>query len=80
MGFSLPALVPAMPAHKQVTTVVGRPIDLPLLEQPTDEQVDHWHGVYLQRLTALFDKYQPELAPNTTQGITLSDQRPAAKL
>ena len=45
-----------------------------------DEQVDHWHGVYLQRLTALFDKYQPELAPNTTQGITLSDQRPAAKL
>jgi len=81
MGFSLPALVPAMPAHKQVTTVVGRPIDLPLLENPMPDEIEHWHGVYLRALTALFNKYQPELAPNTTQGITLSDQRPpAAKL
>jgi len=79
-GYSMPALVPAMPEHRVLHTVVGRPIELPLIEEPTEKEITHWHGLYLDRLETLFNKYQPELAPNTSQGMVFTDRKPVAKL
>jgi hypothetical protein len=37
-------------------TVVGNPITLPRIDNPTQEQVDHWHGVYVEKLVDLFER------------------------
>ena len=75
MGFSVPMVVPALPKHTKLHTVVGRPIPLPAIESPSLEDVVYWHGQYVVALQDLFDKYQPELAPKITKGLTFSDAK-----
>jgi hypothetical protein len=45
-----------------VTLAVGKAIDLPKIEEPTEEQVDHYHKIYFDALLELFHankKYCP---------------------
>jgi len=46
--------------HCSLLTYVGEPIQLPLIEAPTDAQVQDWHAEYCRALTALFDEYKAE--------------------
>lgn len=39
-------------------TVLGEPLQLPLIAEPTNEEVAYWHGKYMQSLTALFDRHK----------------------
>ena len=39
-----------------VTVVVGKKIELPFIEKPTVEDVDKYHGVYMQQLELLFER------------------------
>ncbi|KAM7228453.1 hypothetical protein CapIbe_020907 [Capra ibex] len=47
-----------MPLARPVTTVVGRPIPVPQCPQPTEEQVDHYHTLYMKALEQLFEEHK----------------------
>ncbi|XP_075384270.1 2-acylglycerol O-acyltransferase 3-like [Tenrec ecaudatus] len=47
-----------MPFHRPITTVVGRPIDMPQALHPTEEDVDHYHTLYLKALDRLFEEHK----------------------
>ncbi|XP_044129791.1 diacylglycerol O-acyltransferase 2-like [Bufo gargarizans] len=49
-----------VPYPTPITTVVGEPIAVPKIEQPTQKDVDLYHGMYLTSLQKLFDKYKTE--------------------
>lgn len=38
--------------------LVGEPITVPKIENPTEAMVDLYHGMYLRSLLSLFDKYK----------------------
>lgn len=44
----------------ELLTFVGPPLELPRVQEPTHEQVEEWHGKYVDALKALFDKYKAE--------------------
>ena len=50
-----------VPFKRPITTVVGSPIDVPKIENPTTEQIDFVHSQYMQSLQNLYketnDKY-----------------------
>jgi hypothetical protein len=66
--FGIPGVVfwgewwcPFLPKRQsQVTTYVGAAIQLPLLKEPTNAEIDHWHAEYVLALRKLFDKYKGE--------------------
>ena len=37
-------------------TVVGNPFRLPKIADPSQEDIDKWHAVYVQKLVDLFDR------------------------
>lgn len=41
-----------------LVTVVGAPIQLPHIPNPTANDINHWHHVYIQTVTSLFDRYK----------------------
>ena len=47
----LPDLCPSVPA-------VGHPIPVPQCPQPTEEQVDHYHTLYMKALEQLFEEHK----------------------
>ncbi|KAM6983422.1 2-acylglycerol O-acyltransferase 3b [Tautogolabrus adspersus] len=47
-----------MPYRTQVTTVVGSPISVPKRATPTDEEVDHYHNLYMEALAKLFHEHK----------------------
>mmetsp|Transcript_7868 Transcript_7868/g.18747 ORF Transcript_7868/g.18747 Transcript_7868/m.18747 type:complete len:347 (+) Transcript_7868:38-1078(+) len=46
------------PLPKAVTYVRGKPLGLPKVENPTDEQVDEWHKKYVAEVKRIFDTYK----------------------
>ncbi|KAF3841490.1 hypothetical protein F7725_007352 [Dissostichus mawsoni] len=56
-----------VPYGKPITTIVGEPITVPKIEDPTDEMVDLYHTMYIKSLQCLFDKYK------TRSGLKESD-------
>lgn len=44
-----------LPLQRPINTVVGAPIDVPQVLDPTDEEVDRFHNQYCAALTQLFD-------------------------
>lgn len=58
-----------MPEHDiDLITVVGKPLVLPHIPSPSEEDVDNYHQTYVKRMQELFDKYKGKYAP---QGATL---------
>jgi hypothetical protein len=49
-----------MPLPKAVRLVYarGRPLGMPHIPEPTDEDVDRWHAEYCSKLKELFDAYK----------------------
>ncbi|GAB1600364.1 2-acylglycerol O-acyltransferase 1-like [Argonauta hians] len=47
-----------LPFRKPVNTVVGKPIDVPLIENPSKEEVEKIHTIYLKSLYELFEEYK----------------------
>lgn len=41
-----------------VVNVVGEPITVPKIEDPTEEMVDLYHAMYIRSLQDLFDRYK----------------------
>ncbi|XP_073335619.1 2-acylglycerol O-acyltransferase 3b [Pagrus major] len=47
-----------MPYRTPITTVVGSPISVPKLVTPTEEEVDHYHRLYMDALSKLFHEHK----------------------
>ncbi|XP_013887405.1 2-acylglycerol O-acyltransferase 3b isoform X2 [Austrofundulus limnaeus] len=47
-----------LPYRTPVTTVVGSPISVPLKVMPTEEEVDHYHRLYMEALAKLFHEHK----------------------
>ena len=39
-------------------TVIAHPVKLPKIEQPTADDVAHWHGRYVAALQAIYDDHK----------------------
>ena len=49
-----------MRTDAQCLSYVGKPLQLPTIEDPTKEQVEEWHAKYIAALQALFDERKAE--------------------
>ena len=65
LGFVLPVFwgphwwAPFLPrSDVPLHTVVGEPLQLPKIEEPTNDEVAHWHAAYIAALTTLYDRYK----------------------
>lgn len=47
-----------LPFRVPITTVVGRPIPVPQSLLPTEEEVDHYHRLYMKALEQLFEEHK----------------------
>ncbi|XP_051256734.1 2-acylglycerol O-acyltransferase 3b [Dicentrarchus labrax] len=47
-----------MPYRTPITTVVGSPISVPKRVIPTEEEVDHYHRLYMEALSKLFHEHK----------------------
>lgn len=50
-----------LPRRVPVTTVVGTPIAVPHVPDPSPSEIAAWHAVYVAALTALYDEHAPRL-------------------
>uniref|UniRef100_A0A7S1SF87 Acyltransferase n=1 Tax=Alexandrium catenella TaxID=2925 RepID=A0A7S1SF87_ALECA len=53
--------IPFLPRpESRILTYVGPALVLPKIEEPTKEEVAHWHGEYMKALTAVFEQNKAE--------------------
>ncbi|XP_065225549.1 diacylglycerol O-acyltransferase 2-like [Planococcus citri] len=52
-----------LPYQQQITTVVGKPIPVPKVEEPTKELIDKYHEIFVQDFVQLFEKYRGKYDP-----------------
>lgn len=45
-----------LPHRRPIVVVVGEPIEVPRIDQPTQEEVDKWHAVYVEALKKLYQE------------------------
>lgn len=45
------------PNH-ELFIIVGKPLQLPELKNPTHEEIDHWHQRYVEELLAMYDRHK----------------------
>lgn len=60
-----------IPYRRPVTTVVGSPISVPKRLCPTDEEVDHYHSLYMESLTNLFHEHKVSCGLSETHKLHL---------
>ena len=76
--FTLPLLYgrfgTLMPFAKPLTTVLGTPLELPHLRNPTIQQVDFYHDLYKKSLRVLFDAYKDQLDPKRVSDLYFVDE------
>lgn len=51
------------PYQCQLTSVVGKPIEVKMDRDPSSKDIDHYHQLYVEELTRLYAKYKPKFAP-----------------
>ena len=49
-----------LPYRKPITVVVGKPITVEKVENPTSEQILNLHSKYAEELQNLYDEYNPK--------------------
>ena len=57
----LPTLMPFMPRRKPLHIVVGAPLDLGHVANPSREQVMEAHRKYIEALEALYDRHKTKM-------------------
>nr|XP_033780926.1 2-acylglycerol O-acyltransferase 3 [Geotrypetes seraphini] len=59
------------PFNKPVTTIVGRPIQVPHIPVPSCEEVDKYHRLYIEELQNLFDRHKVSCGLSASQQLTI---------
>jgi 2-acylglycerol O-acyltransferase 2 len=47
-----------LPHRKLIVTVVGAPVEVPHIPHPSQEDIDHWHKVYMEALMQLYKDHK----------------------
>ncbi|KAI4545339.1 hypothetical protein MG293_005605 [Ovis ammon polii] len=58
-----------LPYPLPIVTVVGEPLPLPKIENPSQEMVDKYHALYMKALTKLFDQHKTQYGCPETQKL-----------
>ncbi|NWS50657.1 DGAT2 acyltransferase, partial [Probosciger aterrimus] len=61
-----------LPYSKPITTVVGEPITIPKICNPTQKEVDFYHSMYVDSLIKLFDKYKSKFGLPETEVLEVN--------
>eukprot|EP00162_Nutomonas_longa_P004845 comp15554_c0_seq1/m.23808 comp15554_c0_seq1/g.23808 ORF comp15554_c0_seq1/g.23808 comp15554_c0_seq1/m.23808 type:complete len:339 (-) comp15554_c0_seq1:66-1082(-) len=59
-GISLPLITNIIPRRAQITTVIGGPIPVPKIAEPTDDDVRKYLDIYIQKLEQLYRENGPK--------------------
>eukprot|EP01126_Amoeba_proteus_P058315 TRINITY_DN7511_c0_g2_i8.p1 TRINITY_DN7511_c0_g2~~TRINITY_DN7511_c0_g2_i8.p1 ORF type:complete len:284 (-),score=42.92 TRINITY_DN7511_c0_g2_i8:130-981(-) len=51
-----------LPHRRPIHTVVGKPIHLPKIDNPSSEDIDKWHSLYMKGLVEVYETYKDEYA------------------
>ena len=62
-GLSLPLVINVLPKKTNITVVVGKPIPVKKVENPTKEQVSSLLNKYIEALKALHEMHRARLSP-----------------
>ncbi len=62
-----------IPNSVPITLVVGNPIDLPQIENPSDEDVKYWHSKYYCELLSLFESNKKTITSFENSRLILQD-------
>nr|XP_012591697.1 acyl-CoA wax alcohol acyltransferase 2 isoform X2 [Microcebus murinus]XP_012591698.1 acyl-CoA wax alcohol acyltransferase 2 isoform X2 [Microcebus murinus]XP_012591699.1 acyl-CoA wax alcohol acyltransferase 2 isoform X2 [Microcebus murinus]XP_012591700.1 acyl-CoA wax alcohol acyltransferase 2 isoform X2 [Microcebus murinus]XP_020140704.1 acyl-CoA wax alcohol acyltransferase 2 isoform X2 [Microcebus murinus]XP_020140705.1 acyl-CoA wax alcohol acyltransferase 2 isoform X2 [Microcebus murinus] len=60
-----------LPYTRPVTTVVGEPLPLPKIENPSQETVAKYHALYIDALRKLFDEHKTKFGISETQELVI---------
>ncbi|KAH0520454.1 Acyl-CoA wax alcohol acyltransferase 1 [Microtus ochrogaster] len=60
-----------LPYHKPIVTIVGEPLPLPRIENPSPEMVNKYHALYMDALHKLFDQHKVQHGCSNTQKLLL---------
>jgi len=52
-----------LPHRRPITTIVGAPIKLPHITEPTEEDISKYHQTYITELKKLFDQHRETYSP-----------------
>ncbi|XP_072483433.1 acyl-CoA wax alcohol acyltransferase 1 [Notamacropus eugenii] len=58
-----------LPLPEPIITVVGEPVMVPKIENPSQETVDKYHTLYIEALQNLFDEYKTQYGASKTQEL-----------
>jgi 2-acylglycerol O-acyltransferase 2 len=47
-----------LPRRVPLTTVLGEPIIVPKIEKPSQEEIDKWHSLYIEKLKDVYRDYK----------------------
>ncbi|XP_054430206.1 acyl-CoA wax alcohol acyltransferase 2 [Pteronotus mesoamericanus] len=61
-----------LPHSRPVTTVVGEPLPMPKIENPSQEVVHKYHTLYLEALRKLFDQHKTQYGFSETQKLVIA--------
>eukprot|EP00475_Leptophrys_vorax_P003951 TRINITY_DN12306_c0_g1_i1.p1 TRINITY_DN12306_c0_g1~~TRINITY_DN12306_c0_g1_i1.p1 ORF type:complete len:406 (-),score=79.06 TRINITY_DN12306_c0_g1_i1:63-1253(-) len=77
-GYSLPLvrgrLFLGIPLRRPITTVFGKPIEVPKIEQPTPKDLAFYHALYKKALAELYAKYKDEVYPYEHEPMRIVDE------
>lgn len=51
---------------------MGEPITIPKLEHPTQQDIDLYHGIYMESLVKLFDKHKTKFGLLETEVLEVN--------
>ncbi|KAK9430667.1 diacylglycerol acyltransferase-domain-containing protein [Lipomyces doorenjongii] len=84
-GFTLPLMYARgifnydfglMPYRRQMTLVVGKPISVPYVAQPTEAEIEVYHKQYMDELRRLWDTYKDDyFVDHKGKGVKNSEMR-----
>ncbi|ELV10117.1 Acyl-CoA wax alcohol acyltransferase 2 [Tupaia chinensis] len=60
-----------LPYTRPVTTVIGEPLQLPKIENPSQEIVAKYHELYIDALRKLFDQFKTKFGFSETQELVI---------
>ncbi|XXQ37969.1 Acyltransferase [Plasmodiophora brassicae] len=74
-GFSVPVVELYNPRPVKVTTVVGSPIPVPKVPNPTRTDVEKWRAVYIGEVKRLYAKFSPTAYPVPHEPLRIVDAK-----
>lgn len=57
-----------IPYRRPVNIVVGKPIDIPYLPEPTEDEVEKYHGIYVDSVKKLFNDHKDKFHNSESLG------------